>query len=279
VRVEVRGAIDEISPLGVHGTIGRDASDLEVRAEQLRLPPLNPYLEPLLRYAVTSGVARWDARIRLDGSALRATNALVLSRLALARTGEDLFEGELGAPLAVALALMKDYRGDIRLDLPVSGDLAAQEYRVENVVGIALRKSLVGALRSPLTLLGAVFRREDAEAFDLRPIPFAAGDAELGPEGEARIAQIAGLLTRQPGLVAVLIPDPSPADADRLRELATTPSVAGLRTLADARAALVTRRLLDAHGLAADRVTTAPWDGGELGPETPPGVDVQLRGR
>src|SRR6185295_1231704 len=101
-------------------------------------------------------------------------------RLALARTGEDLFERGLGAPLAVALALMKDYRGDIRLDLPVSGDLAAQEYRVENVVGIALRKSLVGALRSPLTLLGAVFRREDAEAFDLRPIPFAAGDAELG---------------------------------------------------------------------------------------------------
>src|SRR6185295_19158502 len=97
----------------------------------------------------------------------------------------------------VALALMKDYHGDIRLDLPVSGDLAAQEYRVENVVGIALRKALIGALRSPVTLLGSVFRREDAEQFDLRPIPFPPASADLGPAGEARIAQVAGLLTRQ----------------------------------------------------------------------------------
>jgi hypothetical protein len=199
---------------------------------------------------------------------------------ALAGGGDDVLERELGAPLAVALALMKDSRGDIRLSLPIAGDLAAQEYRVENVMPTALRAALVGALRSPITLLGSAFHRDEGERFDLRPVPFPPGSVELGPPGEERIGQIAGLLTRQPGLVAVRIPEPSAADVTALRAGAATPPSVDeqLRTLADARATVVTRRLVEGHHVAPERVGATPWRPGEPVPDASPGVDVQLRG-
>jgi hypothetical protein len=279
-RLRVNGELDEISPVEAHGTIGPDTSDLSIRAAQVRLAPLSAYLGPVLGYQVTSGVARVESRVRVQGAELHASNDVVLSRLALAGSGEDALQRELGAPLSVALALMKDYRGDIRLSLPITGDLAAQEYRVENVVPTALREALVGALRAPVTLLGSVFHRDEGERFDLRPIPFPPGSAELGPPGEERIGQIAGLLTRQPGLVAVLIPEPSVADVAALRaSAAAKPSVdEQVKTLADARANIVSRRLVEGHHVAPHRVDATPWQPGEPVPDASPGVDVQLRG-
>jgi hypothetical protein len=325
---EIRGAIDEIAPLEVRGSVGRPGTRLDLSVARLRLAPLSPYIEPLLQYEITSGLARIDASVRIEGSELRADNDVVLSRFAMARTGQDALESELGAPVSVALALMKDARGDIHLTLPVRGDLAAREYRVRNVFGTALRQSLLGALRAPLTLVGAAFRRDQGEQFDLRPVPFAAGSAALDPAGSERIAQVARLLGRHGELRVVLMAEPSAADVAHLRDAAVaaeveakdaaartptdqavlafvrtrlagaTPSPlapdaaaalaareaatpapeAALRVLADARIAAVAQQLAATHGVARDRIERTPWEPEEPRDETPPGVDVQLRG-
>ena len=217
-RITVAGAIDEISPAEAQASIDRAGASIKARVTQLRLPPLNPYLEPLLQYEVTSGAARIDSDIHIKGSELQATNDLVLSRIGLARTGDDAVQRELGTSLSVALALMKDHRGDISLALPITGDLAAGKYEAKDVASTALTKALVGALRSPVTLLGSVFRRDEGERFDLRPVPFPAGSAELTPEGETRVAELARLLGRHTELDAVLIGEPSPADATFFRD-------------------------------------------------------------
>ena len=278
-RLEVAGAVDELAPL--HASARVDATDtrIDLDAERLRLPPLNPYLEPVLQYAITSGSARVTSRITLTGARIVATNDLVLSRFGLARTGEDRFQKELGAPLSVTLALMKDYSGNISLTLPIEGDVGKGEYEARNLLSTALSKALVGAVQSPVKLLGSIFRRDEQEQFDLKPVPFVAGSATLGPDGEARIADIARLLTRHDGLDVVLLPDPSPADVTALAGPgATGAPTEALVQLADARLRAVVDGLVKTHGLAAGRVASVPWTAGTPQPETIPGVDVQLRG-
>lgn len=324
-RFELRGALDWISPLDARGTIGTRASNLRAQTDRLRLAPLHPYLEPALGYRITSGLGRIDATIAIEDTTLVADSDLVLSRFAMSRTGDEPFERALGMPLSVALALMKDYRGDIRLPLTVRGDLTAQRYETGNVLLTGIREALVGTLRAPLTLFASVFRREEPERFDLQPVPFAPGSAALVPEGEERIAALARLLARHATLRAVLIPDPSPADATFFRDerliarlqagargplddamltflrarhagaspapltaeaahaletlaAAVPPPLERLKELADARAALVVRRLTEEHGVAAGRVSRTPWKPSEPRPETTVGVDLQLRG-
>jgi len=123
-----------------------------------------------------------------------------------------------------------------------------------------------------------VFHRDEEERFDLKPVPFPPGSAELGPDGEARIAQLARLLTQHQELDAVLIPAPSPADAAVLAGAAAAPPLERLAALAGARARLVVDRL-SGNGVDRGRITTLQWTPAPPEAETVPGVDVQLRGR
>ena len=153
----------------------------------------------------------------------------------------------------------------------------ANEYRVGSLLREALGTALLGTLRAPLGFLRGIFRKDQGEQFDLRPVPFAAGSAVLGPEGEARIAEIARLSGRQTR--ARHRPD-SGAEPRRSRARADRRSrrpLDALAELARARAAAVSERLTKGHGIEAGRVTTETWQPAEPQIEGDPGVDVQLR--
>ena len=157
------------------------------------------------------------------------------------------------------------------------GNLTANQYRVGNLLREALGNALLGTLRAPLGFLRGMFSRDEGEQFDLRPVPFPAGEATVGPEGDARIAEIARLLGRQTALRVMLIPEPSRADLERARADGATAPMERLSELAKARAKAVADRLTRNHGITAAPVTTEPWIPGEPRIEGEPGVDVQLR--
>jgi hypothetical protein len=276
-QLSIEGAFDELSPVEVSGRIDPAGTTLKVTVDRLLLPPLNPYLAPALGYEVKSGLARIASDVRLDGSKVEADTDLVLSRFAMRAAGTDTVEARIGTPLSVALALMKDTHGDIHLELPIEGDVASSEYRVGSLLREALGTALLGTIRGPLGLLRGIFRKDEGEQFDLRPVPFPAGSAALGPDGEARIAEIARLLSRQTALRAVLIPAPSRADFESVKAAGAANPLDTLAQLARDRGAVVSQRLTGAPGIEAQRVTVEAWDPVEPDIEGDPGVDVQLR--
>lgn len=276
-QLTVKGALDELSPVTVSGRIDPAATTLDLHVDRLLLPPLNPYLAPALGYEVKSGLARIASDVRLEGSKVTAATDLVLSRFAMRAAGTDTVEGRIGTPLSVALALMKDTRGDIHLALPIEGDIAASEYRVGSLLREALGTALLGTLRAPLGFLRGLFRKDQGEQFELRPVPFAAGTAALGPDGEKRIEELARLLDRQTALRAQLLSAPSRADFDAVVATGDAHPLDALAGLARDRAAAVYDRLTRERGIDQKRVAIEPWDPVEPDIEGEPGVDVQLR--
>ncbi len=275
-RLVLGGALDELSPFDLRGTVATPRADLTLAVDRLLLPPLNSYLGPALGYEVKTGLAKLESTIRLDGTAVEADTDLVLSRFAMRASGPDTVEAKIGTPLSVALGLMKDTRGDIHLELPIRGDVGSNEYRVGNLLREALGNALLGTLRAPLGFLRGMFRKDEGERFDLRPVPFPPGQATLDTEGEARVDELARLLGRQTALRAVLIPEPSRADVDTLPHQGGSAPVAGLAELARARAETVTARLTQTNGIDPARLRTEAWEPGEPRLDVP-GVDVQLR--
>ena len=277
VQLTVRGSLDELSPVTVTGRIGPSETTLDVHVDRLLLPPLNPYLAPALGYEVKTGLARIASDIRLVDSTVNADTELVLSRFAMRAAGTDTVGGRIGTPLSVALALMKDTRGDIHLRLPIEGDVASNEYRVGSLLREALGTALLGTLRAPLGFLRGIFRKDEGEQFELRPVPFPAGSATLGADGETRIEELARLLERQTALRAKLIPAPSRADFDRVVEAGDTHPLETLAGLAENRAQTVRDRLTRERHVDPQRVSVEPWQPAEPDIEGEPGVDVQLR--
>ncbi|MEO6027857.1 MAG: DUF748 domain-containing protein, partial [Candidatus Binatia bacterium] len=278
-RVNLQGNFDELSPLTLTGTVDPQATTLRVDVDRLLLPPLNPYLAPALGYEVKSGLARIGSDVRLAGTKLSADTDLVLSRFAMRLAGTDTVEARIGTPLSVALGLMKDTHGDIHLDLPIEGDVGANEYRVGSLLREALGTALLGTLRAPLGFLRGLFRRDQGEQFDLRPVPFPPGSAALGSDGEVRVGEVARLLSRQTALDVVLNPEPSRADLLNVQQTGAADPLAVLADLARERAAAVIARLTTAHGIDAGRVSAETWQPAEPRIEGDAGVDVQLRAR
>lgn len=275
--VSLKGAFDELSPTTLSGRLDSEAATLRFDVDRLLLPPLNPYLAPALGYEVRTGLARIGSDVRFQGTRVTADTDLVLSRFSMRAAGTDAVEARIGTPLSVALALMKDTKGDIHLDLPIEGDVGANEYRVGSLLRDALGTALLGTLRAPLGFLRGLFRKDHGEQFDLRPVPFAAGDATLGTEGEARIGEVARLLGRQTAFRIVLIPEPSRADLQHAQAEGAADPLATLATLAERRANVVAASLSGTHGIAGSRVSVEPWTPSEPSIEGEPGVDVQLR--
>jgi len=233
------GLVDELSPLSVEGTIGA-RTHLVAQVERLALPPFNAYLEGASPYTVSSGAVSGKSEITLERSELEVNNQVVLSRLGLSgEPGEDFVKRQLGIPLTLALALMKDYRGDIALALPFGGHVSEPSFSMRTVMLQSIVQAVRGAILSPLNALGRVLLRDGRiERIDLDAIPFPPGAREPEGAGRARVAQVAHVLGSHPDLAIRLRGLVGGADAEHLRDEAT---------LADGRASEPLRAFLRAR--------------------------------
>ena len=244
---DVAGKLDEISPLEAKGRLDAQGLHATSQVEQLHLPPLNPYVSPALAYTLDSGLLTMTSEIDISRASFRASNDLVLSRLGLSPAGDDFFARDLGVPLTIALALMKDYQGRIALSVPVEGELGTSSFHLGSVLLQAVKRALLGLLQAPIRLLGSLFGTRGApDAFAIDPIPFAPGASTLDGSAQARVDQIGQLLAAHPDLQLVLKAQLAPADATALR-------IAALRDRLEPRSGVSNGAHGNAHdGSAAD---------------------------
>ena len=193
-RLSITGGGD---PTSLHG---------EVNAEELGLPPFNPYASTYSGYTIGDGALSVTSNVRVDADQYDATNHIVLHDLGIGgEKGGHLFREQFGIPLSLAVALMRDVQGNITLDVPVSGDRTGAKVDVLKIAGGALQQVILGALVSPLKLLGAVTLGDGkVEGFAINPIGFLPGRPLLVEEGEEQVKQLAALLAERPGLVVQL---------------------------------------------------------------------------
>lgn len=240
----VRGSalVDELSPLRIEGSIGAPTRML-VEVDRLALPPFNPYLAGA-SYTVSSGAVTARSEIVLERSELQVNNRVILSRLGLSGSDDDVLQRQLGIPLTLAIALMKDYRGDISLDVPFGGDVKEPSFSLASVVSQAIVRAVRGAVLAPLNALGRVVLRDGRiEQFTVDPIPFPPGSRELDTVARERVTQVGRLARGHARLAIRLRGEVAAADLGVLRDeaafaaLGDAPDAAPLRVFLRARLA------------------------------------------
>jgi hypothetical protein len=221
--------------LALDGSIAPGDAKLEGKLVSLPLDQFNPYLAST-GYALDRGALSLESKARFRSERFKTRSKVVVRELAVGGAeGEKAFQESFGIPVSVALGLLKDLDGKITLAVPVVGKRDGVELGLGRIVGQALRKALVGALASPLKLLGAATKNGKVESLAPAPIAFEAGAAVLSTDGAERAEEIASLLAATPSISLVLTGQISSADERRLREqalLAELDRSGGLRALA-----------------------------------------------
>lgn len=202
-KVSIRGRVGGVADMNFEGTIGtlgtEDVSDLRLKMQDLSLPALSPYFGRYLGYGVDSGKLNLNLDYQIAGSRIDASNLVVMDRLEL---GSAIASDEaVNAPVKLGLALLRDSKGVIEVDLPISGDLSDPDFSVGKVVMRAFVNLLAKAAASPFSMLGSIAELAGLSGEELGKVSFIPGSIQLA-EGEAeKLAALADALLERPDLL------------------------------------------------------------------------------
>lgn len=281
-KVSVRGRVDGDASVEFDGTIGtlgtEETSDLKLTMKDLSLPVLSPYFGRYLGYGVDSGKLQLDLDYEITGSRIKASNRVVMDRLGLGQAIAS--QQAVNAPVKLGLALLRDSKGVIEVNLPISGDMASPDFSVGQVVMRAFVNLLAKAATSPFSVLGSIAELAGLSGEELGQMSFEPGKTRLA-QGEAeKLAALADALLDRPDLLLNIRGGVSPSadglvllrhqlaggqsgnlseqDWEKAREayLAGERALApeALNNLANARASTLEEILRDTHNVPANQL-------------------------
>jgi hypothetical protein len=212
------------APIELQGTTQRQADLLLTRIhgkiERLSLPRFNAYFESLLGYQVRNGAVSLTWDLTIPGNRLQATTAVTLHNLGLSsKRNTSILEEQVGLPMPLVIALLKDLNGNINFQLPVDGQFGDPSFHLGGTILQAIRDVLIGAVTAPLKLLGAVFSGGDKlEDFTLEPIRFVPGTSQPDNAGKEQLARLGRFLAQRPELDLHLSGHSGPDDLQVLKD-------------------------------------------------------------
>jgi uncharacterized protein involved in outer membrane biogenesis len=228
--------------LGGEGSQGERASlDLKLDLRDVIVRRANPYIAHFTSWTATRGRLNATAGYVLSGTHLDARHDVVVRDLTVQPSDErDEVKRRIGLPFGLLVSLLKDSHNEIKVSLPVSGDVATREFDFHEAVWTAVKSLALRLLASPFSRLGSLFVSEDSkvEAVSITPVAFEAGTAGFGTGMDAHLDQVAKFLRGAPAIALSLEPIFTQADVDALKRGQAVPVDA-----AEALRALGTRRL------------------------------------
>jgi hypothetical protein len=173
--------------------------------DRLALATFDPYARQYSGLRIGKGATSVRSLVELGDRSLRTDTTVDLHDLSVREEEAGWFQRLFGMPLDVALALLRDMRGDIHV--PVTAEISQDrtDLGLAGLVASTLRQAVTGALTSPLKLLGGVVSGADGLLDSgLEPLDAVPGEPALVPDAEERLSQLATILEEKPELKLVL---------------------------------------------------------------------------
>ena len=157
--VDLRGKLNDYAPLEITGRsipLKEDLYvDLKVRFKDMELSPMTPYSGKFVGYTIEKGKLSFDLKYLINKKKLDSQNYIFLDQFTLGERVESPKATKL--PVKLAIALLKDRKGEIKLDIPVTGSLDDPKFSVWGIILKVLMNLIAKAATSPFSLLGALF--------------------------------------------------------------------------------------------------------------------------
>jgi Domain of Unknown Function (DUF748) len=196
--VALQGQVNGRAPIAITGSVNPLAPmafvDLKAKADGVELTGLTPYSAKYTGYPIVKGTLTIDVHYLLDQGQLTADNHLFIDQFTFGDRVESRDATTL--PVRLAVALLKNARGEIAVDVPVTGSLSNPQFSLSGVILDAFVNLIVKAVTSPFSLIAAAFGTQE----DLEYVEFAPGLATLTPDSQHKLATIAQALQDRPGL-------------------------------------------------------------------------------
>ncbi|MCA9499799.1 MAG: DUF748 domain-containing protein, partial [Nitrospira sp.] len=197
--VALQGTVDKRAPFKIAGQINplsEDAyTDVTVTFNNLDLPTVSPYAAHFVGYPITKGKLSLDLGYKVSEKTLVGANKVLIDQLTMGEKVES--PDAMSLPIPLALALLKDRKGQIDIDLPVRGNLNDPDFSYGGVIWNALGNLLTKVATSPFAMVGGLV---GSSGDDLQYVVFPAGIAHLSPPEQEKLNALGQALADRPAL-------------------------------------------------------------------------------
>lgn len=197
-QVSLAARLDGHAPFTLQATLADLGPQMTLSAatalKDFDLSPVTPYSGRYVGYAVRRGKLNVDLKYDLKQRQLAAEHRVLVDQFAFGQKVESPEATDL--PVRLAVALLKDRKGQINIDVPVRGSLDDPEFSVLRVVLKVLRDLVAKAATAPFAMLGALVGGGE----ELSYVDFAPGSADLDDTGIKKLELLAKALLDRPEL-------------------------------------------------------------------------------
>ncbi|NMG67085.1 DUF748 domain-containing protein [Azoarcus indigens] len=196
-KLDLSGKVDNAAPVSVKGELNPFRQDryldIVLAMKDFELTGISSYSGKYVGYGIQRGKLSADLNYKIEDRKLTATNRIFVDQLTFGDKVDS--PDALNLPVQLAVSLLKNGRGEIDLNLPVSGTLDDPQFSVFGLVMRALVNLVGKAVTAPFSLLGSMFGGEE-----LSYVEFAPGARKPGGEEAEKLANLAKALKDRPAL-------------------------------------------------------------------------------
>ncbi|MBL4744714.1 MAG: DUF748 domain-containing protein [Cycloclasticus sp.] len=277
--------IDKHANLSVKGKAAlfskKTNAQIKSTLNALELHSFSPISNELIGYSIESGQMNVDTSLNIKQNIMDGNMDIEINQFVLDSTDTkkaSVISQNLSMPLDSALSLLRDENDDIKLNIPIKGDVASPDFNISDIINTALANSLQGAVTASLKLaLGPyalVYMATEAAygaatAIHLKPVEFFAGEHLLSNDSITYLQHMGEMMKKSPGLRLKLCGFSTEVDRQALitqaaktaevkadAKIAPTINDDRLIELAEQRSTAVKSELLNKHSINPKRLFT-----------------------
>ncbi|TAN69800.1 MAG: DUF748 domain-containing protein [Methylobacter sp.] len=196
IKLDLKGTAYDLAPVDVKGEISPYQGDYNVTVNftGMPMPLISSYMVQFAGYKVEKGKMSLELDYKVANKELTASNNILIDRFELGEKVEN--PNAVSLPLELAVALMKDSEGKIKIHVPITGSLEDPQFSVRHIVADALVNAISKVITSPFRALASLVGSEQ----DLSTISFAAGSVELKKQQISKLDDLVKALKTRPVL-------------------------------------------------------------------------------
>ena len=214
--VDFKGLAGGLAPITIQGKampLRHDKdTDVSIKIVGADLTDFSPYTGKYLGYTTREGKLDVDARVRIQDRKLNVEDKVRLDRMYLGDKVDSPDATHL--PVKLGLAILRDRKGLIELEVPVDGSLDDPDIHYGRMIWKAVFNVLGKVITSPFTLLSKMFGGGE----DLSAILFTPGSSVVSPAEQKKLETLTKALVGRPELRLEIEGTTDAADALTLKQ-------------------------------------------------------------
>jgi len=174
---------------------------IDCSVKDLSISDFNPYSKYYVATPFLNGAVDYTNKTTVEKRQLKSDNLLIVNKIVAGKKDKS-FKPQYNMPVRLAVAILRDVHGNIKLDIPVEGSLDDPKFKWGKVIWQTLGNLMVKAATAPFRLLANAFggKEEDYKEVDFNYMQTAVEDNQ-----QKQLNQLVKILKDKPEVKLELI--------------------------------------------------------------------------